>query len=147
MGAANDANRRKTYRINCGLRATVSTTKRNHLPGTRFKDASREGMCFLSWDALAESETLSICIPDLDKTIKLEASVARCRKMPDGKFEIGIVVDPECLENYDRLHQDLCEVEYYRKAIERSLKRRVSSREALVQWRERFRSDCVEDAA
>lgn len=136
--SSDKSNRRKSYRIHCGLKAAVRIEGVGQLPTSPFKDASRDGVGIYSWEPIRPDQEVTVGIPDLGESVQIEGTVVRCHQTPEGRFEIGIQISPENARRYGLIHEDLCEIEYYRKTVEDSRKQRVSSTEALGEWRRKF---------
>lgn len=115
------------------IKVEGNTDREHHL-----KDIGRGGLAFHSRDRLQQHTVISIRIPTVSAAHDLRGSVAWCRQHSDDTFEIGITFDTPETAYRARLLEQLCHIEQYRREVERTEDRELSSEEAAREWIARF---------
>jgi len=100
-------------------------------------NVSLGGLCFIASDRLEVHEAIQVRIPLLDKQASIDARVAWCNKTERG-YEVGLEFnDPEEVERLKMIEQ-ICQIEDFRKQLERQQGRNLSSEQAAREWIGRY---------
>lgn len=130
-------NRRRSFRTES--RITVEAMAETQpVEGALLKDVSREGIGLLSWEPIRPGQKMQLRFPELKDDLKVEAEVTRCHCSTTGRFEIGLKIFLNHSHLYKLLYDDIWEIECYRQIVESSRGEKISSREAMKEWKERF---------
>ena len=103
---------------------------------SKTEDASIGGICFHSDHHLNRGANLSIAIPADDHILKIRAKIAYSQKQTSGKYRHGVEFDNEPAEFYERLAEEIVQLESFRLRLERELGRKVTESEAAEKWQD-----------
>jgi hypothetical protein len=104
------------------------------------RNISVGGLCFRSSVSLAEGMQLMLSIPVIKPAFKAKGIVAWCNKTEDG-FDIGVNFFNSDTEYRARMVEQICQIEHYRKDIQRREGRIISAEKAAQEWIEKFASE------
>jgi predicted ATPase len=100
-------------------------------------DIGYGGLCFSSRQALHTGEVIRIRIDIIQPALELPARVVWSRKRNDG-YEIGVEFTGEQDAYRARMVEQICHIEHFRQEVAQLEGRALSSREAALEWIERY---------
>ncbi len=104
------------------------------------KNISMGGLCFKSSVRLANGIQLILSIPIIKPTFKAKGVVAWCNKTED-RFDVGVNFLDSDTQYRIRIIEQICQIEHYRKDVQRKQGRIISAEKAAEEWIEKFASD------
>lgn len=117
--------------IEIGLNEVVAS-KREYLI-----NISRGGLCFQSNIFLNPGTRIYITVPLVRPVFKAWARVAWCKQDVD-TFAVGVKFDGEGEPFKTRMVAQICDIEKYKKVVERKEHRKITSEEAALEWIRKF---------
>lgn len=100
-------------------------------------DISYGGLCFDSCIRQRENQLVRIRIGIMGSPVEIEGRVIWCRRK--GKhFEVGVTFTGENEANRVRMVEQVCQIETYRKRIQETEGRKISSQEAALEWIKKY---------
>jgi hypothetical protein len=103
------------------------------------RNVGHGGLCFVSTLAIAPGAEIQIEIEVAEPTFRAEGLVVWCRPSPgDGDYEVGVRFDGVETEYAVRMVEQVCQIEHYRREVERCEGRTLGSQEAAMEWIERY---------
>ncbi|HEY9161422.1 MAG TPA: PilZ domain-containing protein [Desulfomonilia bacterium] len=104
------------------------------------KNISVGGLCFKSSVPLANGLQLILSIPVIKPAFKAKGVVAWCKKVDDG-FDVGVNFFDSDTQYRIRIIEQICQIEHYRKEVQRKEGRTISAETAAEEWIEKYASD------
>ncbi|MCD4829945.1 MAG: PilZ domain-containing protein [Candidatus Cloacimonetes bacterium] len=95
------------------------------------------GLCFRSEHPLPTGSVIQIQIMVHEPAFEANGTVMWSKKRND-HYEIGIEFDNADIEFRVRMVEQVCYIEHYRHEVEREEGRKLSSREAALEWIRKF---------
>ena len=107
------------------------------VPCKNLNNVSLGGLAFNSSDNLAPGECVSVCFPLLDQKRCLTGRVVWSRPSTSG-FDIGVQFEGADELYSLRMIEQVCHIEHYRREVEQSEGRQLTSEEAASEWIQRY---------
>ena len=105
----------------------------------RLRNIGEGGLCFSSQHPIAPGTRIGIEIPISEPAFEAEGTVVWCRSSATRNgVEVGVRFDGVQTAYAVRLVEQVCQIEHYRKEIERLEGRVLSSEEAALECVERY---------
>jgi hypothetical protein len=98
------------------------------------------GLCFRSSVPLVIGVQLILSIPIIKPAFKAKGIVAWCNKIKDG-FDVGVNFLDVDTEYRARMVEQICQIEHYRKEVQRREGRTISAEKAAEEWIEKYASE------
>jgi hypothetical protein len=112
----------------------------NTIGTNNLKNISLGGLCFKSSIHIASGIQLILSIPVIKPAFKAKGIVAWCNKALD-RFDVGVNFFDSDTQYRIRIIEQICQIEHYRKDVQRREGRIISAEKAAEEWIEKYASD------
>jgi len=119
------------------LEQDTKTVKEN------LKNVSLGGLCFISQTPMAEGIPLLVRFPLMRPRFEVRCVVVWCHPV-DTHYEIGVRILDEGSEFKVRMVEQMCQIQAYREEILKKEGRKLSGRQAALEWIQKFAGDFPE---